>query len=69
MMFLLELFYTSDFCFCLFFFVCFFKQMFSRFIEGRSFVSSQDSLFAFFDNCLEKVTRFMCRILFGSVPH
>ena len=55
--------------FCLFFFVCFFKQMFSRFIEGRSFVSSQDSLFAFFDNCLEKVTRFMCRILFGSVPH
>lgn len=30
-------------------------QMFSRFIEGRSFVSSQDSLFAFFDNCLEKL--------------
>ncbi|XP_068740243.1 C-myc promoter-binding protein-like [Montipora capricornis] len=30
-------------------------QMFSRFIEQRSFVTSQDSLLAFFDNCLEKV--------------
>ena len=31
-------------------------QMFSRFIEQRSFVTSQDSLLAFFDNCLEKVS-------------
>jgi len=30
-------------------------QMFSRFIEQRSFVTSQDSLLAFFDNCLEKL--------------
>lgn len=30
-------------------------QMFSRFIEQRSFVTSQDSLLAFFDNCLEKI--------------
>ena len=52
-----------------FWFVFFvFKQMFSRFIEGRSFVSSQDSLFAFFDNCLEKVTTLMCRILFWECP-
>lgn len=29
-------------------------QMFSRFIEQRSFVTAQDSLLAFFDNCLEK---------------
>ncbi|XP_015760865.1 PREDICTED: DENN domain-containing protein 4B-like [Acropora digitifera] len=29
--------------------------MFSRFIEQRSFVTSQDSLLAFFDNCLEKI--------------
>lgn len=30
--------------------------MFSRFIEQRSFVTAQDSLLAFFDNCLEKVS-------------
>ena len=30
--------------------------MFSRFIEQRSFVTAQDSLLAFFDNCLERVS-------------
>ncbi|XP_031566205.1 DENN domain-containing protein 4C-like, partial [Actinia tenebrosa] len=30
-------------------------QMFSRFIEQRSFVTSQDSLLAFFDTCTDKV--------------
>ena len=33
-----------------------FSQMFSRFIEQRSFVTAQDSLLAFFDNCLERVS-------------
>lgn len=34
--------------------------MFSRFIEQRSFVTAQDSLLAFFDNCLEKVSVLRC---------
>ena len=36
------------------------SQMFSHFIEQRSFVTSQDSLLAFFDDCLEKVSVAWC---------
>ena len=44
----------------LFYKILFFLQMFSRFIEQRSFVTAQDSLLAFFDNCLERVSVQMC---------
>ncbi len=33
-------------------------QLFSRFIEERSFVSDKDASLAFFDECVEKVDEF-----------
>ena len=41
-------------------------QLFSRFIEERSFVSSNDVSLAFFDECTRKVGFMKCRFLLLS---
>lgn len=39
-------------------------QMFIRFIEECSFVSDKDASLAFFDDCVDKVTRLFSAVVF-----